>query len=1112
MEDPASIPLPITDNDVEELQSPEDESRNDGEGGGTKVPGSQQRKRPTSMLVFPSSLLDTPTSDTTGPHSQSGPLAWHFATAISHSRNRSNSLPGREQVCQVPAIDSQPESSISVPAREPPYSGLRPMVNDKTSHRVDAVALHQPLHGRDVEQPANYESVTGAFLEVHAAGTDTRMVEGELEGLPKADTDTEEHEFEHEEPQILRLTRISLEGAHSPVEIVQTRSRAPSSTRSFKTSESSQTRDRASQENQWPNAAKSPTRHQIGGIDLVQSSDVSMVSEASRPSPGVISNAEISGDDDAGYFARRDILQGGGRDQPVASKHKGLGDDEASASEKQNSRFVYPSSVPSPSQRTFGILGKDLQSDGTLMALNTDSPTSSLHRGVPALTTLREITEDSHEGPEEPSSTALSLEPQRDGYASQLEHTKSGSYRRPNSGSSTPSAYAKHSSNGGKNSEVRTGQSPIRAEPTVDTDVAQQGSSPNLSLGARRSGSSGRDEQPSYVSELGSQTTNKMTGRKEHQSGATGSPATISPRSSDGSASMRSGKHSQTIPRPDDKQRNFEQLIRSDETLQYTLTPQNMRDMEVRLPDELKELPTLNTVQSPDSPRLGSQGLTTAELGDLTRTPTQTRRDLTRPSTARSLGSKAAPQTDAQTIASQQSSAAVVSVSVKNRSIDKAPASPPQATKVRRGGPTAREARVDKESVRDLADFFRSTGPDRAVSSVPRNTNSRPTTAISAGPQPSLDPTIVSPKRPGRSAMAPQLVDVPQKPKSAVSPKKSGPRLQAREASVPFGDRSTDLIDFIRQGPSRERDTGTHRIPRTVAPFRSTMDSDEINNGMARESVASTQDGSTAKSLRSSANSRTGLLETTNRANVIGYNGTSSHSASHADERPRPQRKQRRVRDPYAIDSDSDEDLEVGASSTTKRGEESLVDFLRNVPAPVSPTRLQSAFDDIEEFQGNTTLRKASLPNPNTRPTRLGSASGKAPTVRTASAGMPVPQSRNASNPPQSTGFRPRATSDNLLSRTSPESNTSNGVSPTDVTHVDRERTAPVRAAQRSRAPLQARSGRMNNERSNDLADFLKNSGPPPTTQTYAPSVTKEEESGFTRMFSRRKKSAGLVH
>lgn len=1099
-EDPTSIPLPMTDNDVEELQSPGDESRTDGEGGGTKVPGSQQRKRPTSMLVFPSSLLDAVTSNTTGPQSQAGSLAWHFATATSHSRNRSNSVPDRDRVSHVSRIDSQRGPSVSLSAREPVYSGRKAILNDRTSHGTDAVRSHQPLQDCDVEQPGNYESVTGAFIDAHAAGNDTRTPTRELEGLSKADADTEEHEFEDEEPQILRLTRISMEGAHSPIEIVQTRSRAPSSTHSLKTSDSSQTKEKASQENRRSNSTKSATHRQLGAIDLVQSSDVSMVSEVSRPSPGVNSNADISGDDDTGYFAKQDNLQGVSREQPVAFKH---GDDEAGASDKQPARFVFPSSAPSPSQRSFSILGKDLQPDGTLMASRTDSPTSSLHRGVPALTTLREITEDSHDGPDEAVSPALSLEPQRNYYASSPEQTKVGSYQRPSSGSSSHSSHAKHSSNGNKVAESRNEQSVLRAEPTVD--AAQRGPSPKVLPGHRRSGSSGRDKQPSYASGSGPQTINKVTGRMERLSGRTESPVQVSPRSSNGSASIKSGKHSQTVPRPDDKQRSFEQLIRSDEIIKYTLTPPNMRDMEVRLSNVPSVLSTLNSVQLPDSPSFGSQGLANAESAALTRNPTQTKKDHSGPSTARSFGSKATPQVDARKGTNQPTPAAVVSVSVRNKSIDKTPASAPQAAKVRRGGPIARDARVEKESVRDLADFFRSTGPDGPVNGVPRITNSRPTPAFSAGALPNAHPTNESAKRAGKSAMAPPPVVIPQKPKAVVQPKRSAPRLQAREAAVPFGDRSSDLIDFIRQGPPRERDTGNHRIPRTVAPFRSTMDSDEIDNGMARESATSTHDGSTAKSLRSSANSRTGLMETTNRANGIAYNGTSSHPASRAEEPPRPQRKQRRVRDPYAIDSDSDEDPEVGASSTSKRGEESLIDFLRNVPAPVSPTKLQSAFDDIDESEGNTTFREARATSVKTRSPRLGSASGQSQTMRTASAGMALPPSKTVIRPPQSSGYRPNATSNN--------SDTSNGVKTNYSAHADRERITPARATPRSTAPLQARSGRMNNERLNDLADFLKNSEPPPPTQGYAPSApNKEEDTGFARMFSRRKKSAGLAH
>lgn len=49
--------------------------------------------------------------------------------------------------------------------------------------------------------------------------------------------------------------------------------------------------------------------------------------------------------------------------------------------------------------------------------------------------------------------------------------------------------------------------------------------------------------------------------------------------SSDGSSSLVNSV--QRTPRSADKEQDFEDLIKSDETVKYTLTPQNMRQMEV---------------------------------------------------------------------------------------------------------------------------------------------------------------------------------------------------------------------------------------------------------------------------------------------------------------------------------------------------------------------------------------------------------------------------------------------------------------------------------------------------------------------------------------------------
>ena len=146
---------------------------------------------------------------------------------------------------------------------------------------------------------------------------------------------------------------------------------------------------------------------------------------------------------------------------------------------------------------------------------------------------------------------------------------------------------------------------------------------------------------------------------------------------------------------------------------------------------------------------------------------------------------------------------------------------------------------------------------------------------------------------------------------------------------------------------------GDHRINRTIAPFRRTMDSDDVN-GMAsnrdqdhvgRDSGTSTHGSSAvSKSVGSSSNSNTGLLVTSQRANGRHLNGGQTtmsgvrSSTVPAAERLGPRRQQRRVRDPYAIDDSDpelDEDLIIQKANPQ---EESLIDFLRNTSPPKTPT------------------------------------------------------------------------------------------------------------------------------------------------------------------------------
>ena len=71
--------------------------------------------------------------------------------------------------------------------------------------------------------------------------------------------------------------------------------------------------------------------------------------------------------------------------------------------------------------------------------------------------------------------------------------------------------------------------------------------------------------------------------------------------------------------------------------------------------------------------------------------------------------------------------------------------------------------------------------------------------------------------------VAENIPPVPKMPSDSMRASK-GPPLQARSATGAASG-NKDLINFIRDGPEEQ---GSHRISRSVAPFRNTMDSDQF--------------------------------------------------------------------------------------------------------------------------------------------------------------------------------------------------------------------------------------------------------------------------------------------
>lgn len=400
------------------------------------------------------------------------------------------------------------------------------------------------------------------------------------------------------------------------------------------------------------------------------------------------------------------------------------------------------------------------------------------------------------------------------------------------------------------------------------------------------------------------------------------------------------------------------------------------------------------------------------------------------------------------------------------------PRTPGGAARPRANPPQARDARVPRESVMDFAEFIRSTGPTG---------NNAPAPLRNVG---------------GSVAAAKMAAANESRRASAASAR---PRLQAREAVTDSREDSSDLIDFIRRGPPSSGATNP-RIPRTVAPFRTTMDSDQMSGAVGGRAV----DASVPNIRYSQAS--TNVTESSFSSNTALLRNRPSYQSGNTfdDEDMMPKRKTRRVRDPYAIDfSDEEEDEDYGRPAAKPAAkEESLADFLRNYnppPEPASPIPV--------EVPQNRPKKKASAPSLMSRFGRGGGSSSQT----------------NGANGAASNGIDSRP----LSSRNS----SGRGYIPIQVNMPPGyDKYGPIDPASsrgpaaRPPMPSSATTGRVpmkkfeprepvsSSTRTSELADFFRNSEPPasamggPARGPYSPPM--DDDAGVPKAFGRRKKSA----
>ncbi|KAL8680892.1 MAG: hypothetical protein Q9186_002957 [Xanthomendoza sp. 1 TL-2023] len=567
-----------------------------------------------------------------------------------------------------------------------------------------------------------------------------------------------------------------------------------------------------------------------------------------------------------------------------------------------------------------------------------------------------------------------------------------------------------------------------------------------------------------------------QTAIKSKVLGARGSSDTsrqyaVSRRSSEASATLATPLVK--TPEVDETQRSFEQLIKSDETIQYTLTPQSVRETD-----------------SLDSPRLSHNRTGTADLADFIRTsgPPPAPAGMGRPSTSRSVvslkglnGLRSNPTAPSKTAPIQSTVLSTEKANMQNQR--------PRPTTARsaQGGP--RDAQLDAETTRDFADFIRSTGPE-AVS--PPNMNDKPRPSKGMIPDQRSASTTSTGKKitkpnPSLSKSPPPVVQQPP-------PKPTGPKLQAREARYE-PTHNEDLLDFLKQGPMDDRAMEKRPVPGPVASVvphnpRAPANLRERNSDHTRSSVASTQDSAFANRSIRSTNSRTGLLDGSRGS----YGGSPPMS-----QRPQAVRKQRRVKDPYAIDTDSEDEGRPGTPKP-QRQEESLIDFLNSTPPPSeSNPRIPSAFDDIP----NPTIRNTNSNNSNLNPyNKRTSHAATAPTPGIRSAMEPptsapqqqqqAPRGRTVNpapsgQPPQLPPLNSRDISPHLMTTYTAAQLPTSTISPNDTTSSTLTATTTTTSSTLSDRPQRkvkaagiARSEPNDGSRGmNDLADFLKNSEPP---------------------------------
>ena len=206
-------------------------------------------------------------------------------------------------------------------------------------------------------------------------------------------------------------------------------------------------------------------------------------------------------------------------------------------------------------------------------SVKTNQQAGASTQGVPPLSPLRELMDAAHDTSDEGSSMAPSYDASKsDIFVPAHRHQKSAT----GSVSSSMFNQIPTSVSASRSGDLRSQAIAVNtgAEKAAVQRVSPSTSTPRSATG-RTSTSSNRDGRPMTAGSSTSQMSSKIKGMIGRDSGDLVRQPLPKRTSSEGSGSL---------VRSPTKEQDFEELIKSDETVKYTLTPQNMRNMEVFLP------------------------------------------------------------------------------------------------------------------------------------------------------------------------------------------------------------------------------------------------------------------------------------------------------------------------------------------------------------------------------------------------------------------------------------------------------------------------------------------------------------------------------------------------